>query len=106
MTTEIPNNAEVEEIMDFKKFAQSVKKLIFSEEKIWIEGCFKEIGSEEIITGENFWAKKIHSSGKSITAGEIYKTYIEWFNRTLRPGEKERIFVSAKFGIKKTGDLE
>ena len=106
MTTEIPNNAKVEEIMNFKKFAQSVKNLIFSEERIWIEGSFKEIGNKKIITGDNFWAYKVHSSGKSITANEIYKTYLEWYNRTLRPFEKERKFVSAKFEIKKTGDLK
>lgn len=103
MTTEIPNNAPVEEIMDFKKFAQSVKKLIYSEENIWIEGTFKEVGNKKIITGDNFWAKMVHSFGKPINQKEIYQSYIEWFNYTLRPFEKKRVFVSAKFLIKKTG---
>ncbi len=94
---EIPNNAKTEYMMDFKKFAQSVKKLIYSEEEIWIEGKFKRKGSDKIHSGDNFWAKEIHTSGKSINAKEIYKTYIEWFNRTLKPYETERIFVSAKF---------
>ncbi len=94
---EIPNNAKYEEMMDFKKFSQSVKGLLYSEEKIWIEGKFKEVGDNKINSGDNFWAKKIHTSGEDINAEEIYKTYIEWFNRTLRPFEKERVFVSAKF---------
>lgn len=85
-------------MMDLKKFASSVKGLIYSEEKIWIEGKFKEEGSEEVIDGDNFWANQIHKSGEQINAEEIYKIYIEWFNRTLRDGEKKRIFVSAKFG--------
>lgn len=93
---EVPNNAKPEEIMNFKKFSQSVKYLIYSEEEVWIEGKFKEVGSDKIHSGDGFWAKKIHNSGKKINAKEIYKTYIEWFNRTLRPGEDERVFVSAK----------
>ena len=75
MTTEMPNNAPTEEIMDFKKFAQR-ENLMYTEERIWIEGSFKEIGSKKIITGDNFWAHKVHSSGKLINAEEIYKTYI------------------------------
>jgi len=96
METEIPSNTKIEELMDFKKFAQSVKKLIYSEEKVWIEGSFKEVGSKKVIKGDNFWANKVHTSGESINAEEVYRTYIEWFNRTLRTGEKEREFVSAK----------
>lgn len=95
---EIPNNAKPEYMMDFKKFAQSVKNLIYSEEKILIEGKYKHKGNKEIHSGDNFLANKIHTSGKPINAEEIYKVYIEWFNRTLRPYETERIFVSAKFG--------
>jgi len=95
---EIPNNAQHEEMMDFKKFAQSVKRLMYSDEKVFIIGQYKTKESNEIHSGDNFWANKIHTSGKSISAKEIYKTYIEWFNRTLRPHETERIFVSAKFG--------
>jgi len=98
---EIPNNARPEEIMDFKKFAQSKKKLMYSDEKIWIEGTFKREDSDEIFKGDNFWAKKVHTSGKPITAEEVYKTYLEWFNHTLRPYEKKRIFVSAKIGENK-----
>jgi len=101
---EIENNAVHEEIMDFKKFAQSKKGLIYSDEKVWIEGKFKEGGSKKIHSGDNFWANEIYTSGKSITAEEIYKTYLEWFNYTLRRGEKTRIFVSAKIGKKEDGD--
>ena len=95
---EIPNNAVHEEIMDFKKFAQSVKGLLYTEEKIWIECKFKEEGSEEIIDKDDFWANKVHTSNEPINAEEIYKAYLGWFNYTLRKGEKPRIFVSAKFG--------
>ncbi len=98
MTVEIPNNAKPEEMMDFKKFAQSVKGLIYSDEKVFIIGQYKTKESNEIHSGDNFWAYKVHTSGKSINAKEIYKTYIEWFNRNLRFYETERIFVSAKFG--------
>ncbi len=98
---EIPNNAQPEEMMDFKKFAQSVKGLIYSEEKVFIEGKFRQNGNKKISSGDNFWANAIHSSGNSINAEEIYRTYLEWFNRTLRPFESERIFVSAKINIKK-----
>ena len=94
--TEIPNNATPEYMMDFKKFSQS-KGLIYSEEKVWIEGRFKDKGNKEVFFGDNFLANAIHTSGKSINAKEIYKTYLEWFNRTLKPFEKERVFVSAEF---------
>lgn len=93
---EVPNNAKPEEMMDFKKFSQSVKGLIYSEEKVFIEGKFRQKGNKEIISGDNFWANAIHSSGKSINAKEIYKIYLGWFNRTLRSFESERFFVSAK----------
>ena len=93
---EIPDNSPTEEIMDFKKFAQSKKRLMYSDEKVWIEGTFKQEGSDDIHEEDNFLANKIHTSGKPITAEEIYKTYIEWFNYTLRPYEKKRFFVSAK----------
>jgi hypothetical protein len=93
---EVPNNTPHEEMMNFKKFAQS-KGLIYSEERVFIEGVFKWADGE-ITKGDDFWAYKVHTSGESITAEEIYKTYLEWFNRTLRPFEKERFFVSAKFG--------
>ncbi len=103
---EVPNNSKHEEMMDFKKFSQSVKGLMYSEDTIWIEGKFKEVGNSKILSRDNFWAKKIHTSGKEITPEEIYKTYIEWFNRTLRPGENERVFVSAKFVNKEVKELE
>ncbi len=95
---EIPNNTPHEEMMDFKKFAQSVKRLMYNEEKVFIIGQYKIKGSEKIHSGDNFTANKVFESGKKINAELIYKTYLEWFNRTLRPYEKERIFVSAKFG--------
>lgn len=101
---ELPNDAKHEEMMDFKKFSQSVKGLMYSEEEIWIEGKFKNKKSGEITSGDNFWAKKIHTSGKSINAEEIYKTYLEWFNRTLRSGEDERVFILAKFVEQEDGE--
>ncbi len=104
--TEIPNNAKPIEMMDFKKFSQSLKHLIYSEEKVWMEGKFKFIDGEEIISGDNFWANVVHTSGKLMNAEEIYKTYIEWFNRTLRPGETKRIFISAKIIKQKTGETK
>ena len=97
---DIPNNVKQGEIMDFQKFAQSRKGLMYSEKKVWIEGKFKNEGSKEVFDKDDFWANEIHTSGKPINAEEIYKTYLEWFNYTLRPGEKERVFVSAKIGDK------
>ncbi len=103
---EIPNNVKPEYMMDFKKFAQSVKKLIYSEEKIWIEGKFKEEGNDKVFDKDCFWANKVHASGESISAEEIYRIYLEWFNRTLRKGERPRIFVSAEFTEFKEEDSE
>lgn len=97
---EIPNNNPPEYMMDFKKFTQSVKKLIYSDEKVFIKGKYKEIGNKEVFSGDDFQGNIVHSSGKKVTAEEIYKTYLEWFNRTLKTGEKEREFVSAEI-IKK-----
>ena len=90
------------EMMDFKKFAQS-KRLIYSEERVFIKGVFKWADGT-ISEGDDFWADKVHTSGKPISAEEIYKIYLEWFNRTLRPHEKERFFVSAKFGKEVTSN--
>ena len=98
---EVPNNAKPEELMDFKKFAQSVKGLIYGEDKVFIEGQFKESGGKEVILGDDFEANKVWKSGEKVDAELIYRIYLEWFNRTLRRGEKERIFVSAKL-IQKT----
>lgn len=65
-----------------------------SEETFWLKGCFKREGSDEIISGDNFRAKRI----KDLSVEEIYKTYIDFFNSTLRAGETKRIFVSATEG--------
>ncbi len=86
------------ELMDFKKFAQTISKLMYSEDTIFIKGCFKEVGSNKIIEGDNFEAHKVFESGKKIDLKLIYKTYIKWFNYTKNPDEKERIFVSVKLG--------
>lgn len=104
---EIPNNTRHEEMMDFKKFAQSFKHLMFSEDKVFIEGKYRSKGSRKIESGDNFWANVVHKSGKPVSASLIYRTYLEWFNRTLRPYEREREFVSAKINkqkIKKYND--
>lgn len=95
---EVPDNGKPEYLVDFKKFVQSKKGLMFSENKIFIKGTFKEKGSDKIVSGDNFWAHEVFKSGEKINAELIYKTYLEWFNYTLRPHEKERIFVSAEFG--------
>ena len=92
---EIPNNRKTEELMDFKKFAQSVKGLMYSEEEVFINGTFKK-QSGEIISGDDFLAKKVWKSGEKVSVELIYRTYIEWFNRTLRPGESPREFVKVK----------
>jgi len=100
---EIPNNAIPEEIMDFEKFAKSLKGLMFSGEKVFIKGTFKGKKTGEIVSGDDFWAKTIWKSREKINVKLIYKTYLEWFNYTLRPGEEEREFVNAEFG--KEGEL-
>lgn len=93
---EVPNNAKPLYMMDFKKFAQSVKNLIYSEKRVFIRGVFKRKISGEVVKGDNFWAHVVHTSGEKETAEEIYKTYLEWFNRTLKPYESEREFISAE----------
>ncbi len=84
------------ELMDFKKFVQSISKLLYSENTIFISGSFKEVGSNEIIKGDNFEAHKVFESGKAIDIKLIYKTYLDWFNYTRNSDEKERIFVSVE----------
>ncbi len=75
----------------FKNFC-SKKRQAYSEDTIWLNGSFKEKGNKKIIRGNIFKAHKV--LGCSLE--EIYKLYIEWFNYTLREGEKERVFVSVK----------
>lgn len=95
--TEIPKNTGREFMMDFQKYAQSFKKLMYSEDKVFIKGKYKESGSEEIQSGDDFWANRVWESGEPISAELIYRTYLEWFNRTRAdPSEKERFFVSAE----------
>jgi len=98
---EVPINAKSEELMDFKKFVQSVKKLLYCEEKVFIKGTFREVNSGVVFSGDDFWANEVHESGKKINAELIYRTYLDWFNRSLRPHEKLREFVHVKFGALK-----
>ena len=73
----------------FKNFCYKKGKT-WSEKTIWLNGTFKEEGSDKIIKGDIFEAHEV--LGCSIE--EIYKLYIEWFNYTLRPFETKRIFHS------------
>jgi hypothetical protein len=84
-----------EALMDFRKFAQSKKGLMYSDETIFIEGIYKTADGE-IQDGDNFKAHKVWKSGEKVDVELVYKTYLEWFNYTLRPGERERFFVSVK----------
>jgi len=79
------------ELIPFRRFCY-MKKQTWCDETIFIEGCFKQEGSDEIHKGDNFKAHKV--SGLSVE--ELYKLYIEYFNHTIREGEKKRIFVSVK----------
>lgn len=81
------------QLVDFRRFCY-MKKKTWSEETIFIEGCFKKEGSKEIISGDNFEASKV----LGLSVEEIYKLYIDWFNYTLRPHEEKRVFVSAQLG--------
>lgn len=83
------------ELMDFKKFTQSIKGLMYSEDTFFLNGSFKEIGSSKVIE-EGFEAHKVFESAKPIDLELIYKTYLEWFNYTRNDDEKERIFVLVK----------
>ena len=104
METEIPNNTKPEEFMDFKKFVQSVKGLMFSDEKVLLTGVFKGTKTNQIISDDIFTANKIWESGKKLNAELIYRTYLEYFNRILRLGEEEREFVEADIEeLKKEG---
>lgn len=77
--------------VDFKGFCY-MRKQTWCEETFFIEGCFKHEGDEDICSGDNFEAHRV----LGLSVEEIYKLYIEWFNYTLRPYEKKRIFVSAR----------
>ena len=96
MIIEIPINAKTEELMDFKKFVQSLKGLMYDDDKVFIKGTFNGKITKEIVSGDNFLANKVWKSGEKLSAELIYKTYLEWFNYTLRRGEEEREFVSAE----------
>ncbi|GAG20777.1 unnamed protein product, partial [marine sediment metagenome] len=63
------------------------KTPLMLEINFWLEGCFKKEGSDEIICGDNFTAKRV----AGLSVDEIYKSYIEFFNNTLRAGETKRI---------------
>ena len=91
------------ELMPFRKFCYK-NNLTWSEDKIWIEGSFKEKGSKKIFKKDTFEACKV--SGLSIE--KIYKLYLEWFNYTIqRPDEKERTFFSVrKLSEKEIRELE
>ena len=91
------------ELMDFKKFVQSRKKLMYHEDTIFLSGCFKEGKSSKLFRGDNFEAHIVNESGKSQDINLIYKTYLEWFNYTRNDNEKERIFVLVKLGEKNNG---
>lgn len=87
-------------IMPFDRFCY-IKKQIYCEDTIFIEGCFKEEGSNEIHKGDNFEAHKV----AGLSVDEIYSLYCDWFNYTLRPGEKKRFAVSAKLkDVEQKGD--
>ena len=92
---EMPDNAVPIELMDFKKFAQSKKGCLYCEETIKLNGTFREKGSHVDISGDIIEAHKL---GK-LSIEEIYKVYLEWFNYTIRPNEKERRFVSVKLEL-------
>ncbi|HED05836.1 MAG TPA: hypothetical protein ENI61_04035 [Ignavibacteria bacterium] len=97
---ELPNknciNKNVE-MMPFKKFIQA-KNVVYVEEKIKINGIFREEDGE-ITKGDIFFAHKLGN----LSMKEIYKLYLEWFNLTKTPFEKERFFISVKL---EKGDLE
>jgi len=90
--------------MDFKKFAQSVRNLLYSEETILIEGCFKDAGKDKVFSGDNFEAHIVKESGKKMDIELIYKTYIDWYNYTRNEQDNERVFVSVKQDAKGDGD--
>jgi hypothetical protein len=58
-----------------------------------LRGCFREKGSKKLHKGDEFLAYEL----SKCSALEVYECYISWFNGTLRPFEKPRIAVSAKW---------
>ena len=79
------------EMVPFKKFAEK-EGYYYNEETIRIEGTFREKDTGEIVKGDIFDAHLL--SGQNIE--NIYKVYLDWFNYTRNPYEKEREFVAAK----------
>jgi hypothetical protein len=80
-----------EELMPFKKFVESILKVLYHEDTITIYGTFKE-SDGSIHTGDIFEAHLIGNR----TLEETYKAYLHWFNYTRYPNELSREFVSVK----------
>lgn len=90
---DIPNKNAINtniEMMPFKKYVES-RNINYCEDKIKINGVFKDKETGKITKGDNFLACKLGN----LSIEEIYKVYLDWFNYTRMPYEKEREFVSA-----------
>ena len=90
---------EIEKFIEYNLNERIVDKN--KENRRKISGTFKEKGSNELNENDIFMAYELmHSS-----ALEVYRCYVEYFNYTIqRPGEKERIAVSAKWIKTKEGE--
>ena len=84
---------EVKEIEKFLMFSLR-KRITNMNKKRLLRGSFKEVGSDEIINGDEFEAYELNKC----SAMEVYECYIEYFNLTIqRPGEKKRVAVGASW---------
>jgi hypothetical protein len=70
------------------------KRIIDLKQKRMLKGTYKEVGSDEEQTGDNFFAYEL----MNCSALEVYECYVKYFNITIQdPHEKERIPVRAEW---------
>lgn len=90
------------EMIEIEKFIQYKlgKRIRDLSNKKLLLGKFKVEGSDEFIEGDDFMAYEIYG----YDASEVYECYIKYFNYTLKPHEKKRFAVEARWSENDLGD--
>jgi len=83
----------IEQLMPFKKFAQSILRLTVHDKKRPIKGVFKDKKTGQIIRGDDFMAEPVGMGSSE----EAYRAYLKWWNVYHYEYENERVFMSAKW---------
>lgn len=87
---------DVTQLIEIEKFIEHRlnKTISDRENKRLLKGSYKEEGSDEIFSEDNFMAYEL----QRCSALEVYECYIEYFNHTIQKhDEKRRIAVCARW---------